>query len=274
VIAVRGDITEPDAWEGVPTGFWRAPESTVLFHLAGLAHAGECRQHPSRSAAVNVMGVVKVVEVCRRQGVRRVVFPSTALVYGPKAKLPACESDMPCPASVYAATKMAAEGLLQGYAGEFAMSCDVARLGNVYGWGAAADTVHSILLRQAFRREPLSVRTLKPIRDFVYVKDVAEGLIRLARSGEAAGFRVFNLASGQATSIGELARTICRVAGLPDDIRETEPDARAHASGRSAASALVLCVDKLARQVGWRPAWSLEAGIRDVLEQMRRDQCG
>src|SRR5204863_4327675 len=125
-----------------PPEFWRRPEETVLFHLAGIAHAGYCREEPLCAAAVNVTGALAAVEACRRRDVRRVLFPSTALVYGPEARVPASETDPPCPTSFYAATKLAAEALLQGYASDFDVAVDVVRLGNVYGFGTASDTVH------------------------------------------------------------------------------------------------------------------------------------
>jgi len=278
----RADVTDVDAWDGSPEQFWQQPEETVLFHLAGIAHAGYCREQPLRGAAVNVTGALAAVEACRRRGVRRVLFPSTALVYGPEARVPAAETDPPCPTSFYAATKLAAEALLQGYASEFGVAIDVVRLGNVYGCGAASDTVHSILLQQAIRGERLSVKTLRPIRDFIYTKDVAEGMVRLAGArtevspppgcpsmkpdGKSGGFRLFNLSSGRPTSIGRLACVIAEAAGSPDAPLQTEPD------GPGSLSALVLDIGKLTERLGWRPEWSLEAGMAEVLAQMRRGE--
>lgn len=277
----RADVTDVDAWGAAPTEFWREPAETVLFHLAGIAHAGYCREEPLRAAGVNVTGALAAVEACRRRGVRRVLFPSTALVYGPEARVPAAETDPPCPTSLYAATKLAAEALLQGYASEFRIAVDVVRLGNVYGCGAASDTVHSILLQQAIRGERLAVKTLRPIRDFIYVKDVAEGMVRLAGTrtevlpsrgcplekpdGEGE-FRLFNLSSGRPTSIGRLACVIAEAAGSREEPGETEPE------GPGALSALVLDIGKLTETLGWRPEWSLEAGIAEVLTQMRQGE--
>jgi nucleoside-diphosphate-sugar epimerase len=276
----RADVTDIDAWLDLPAEHWKQPEGTVLFHLAGIAHAGYCRQDPLCASAVNVAGALTVVEACRRRGVRRVVFPSTGLVYGPEARVPAAETDPPNPASFYAATKLAAEALLQGLAGDFDLAVDVVRLGNVYGFGTTPDTVHSILLRQAVQGEPLCVKTLRPIRDFIYVKDVAEGMVRLAQSpgtlpsrrggpvtidgGERTGFRLFNLSSGRPTSIGKLACVIAQSAGCKEAPQETEPE------GPGSISTLVLDTGKLTETLGWRPSWSLEDGIGAVLAQMRQ----
>jgi nucleoside-diphosphate-sugar epimerase len=273
----RADVADLGAWRASPASFWREPETTVLFHLAGIAHAGYCRQDPLCAEAVNVAGALTAVEACRRRGVRRAVFPSTALVYGPDARVPATETDPPAPTSFYAATKLAAEALLQGYASDFEMAVDVVRLGNVYGYGAAPDTVCSILLQQAVQGERLAVKTLRPIRDFIYVKDVADGMVRLAVSqpsapssmetgGVIGRFRLHNLSSGRPTSIGKLACVIAQAAGSAEEPLETEP------CGPSSNSTLVLDIGKLTETLGWRPSWSLEDGIVEVLARMRQGE--
>jgi UDP-glucose 4-epimerase len=261
------DILEP---EGLKRAVAEAatvlgPEA-VVFHFAGMAHAGMCREQPLRAFALNVTGTLHVLEACRAAGLRRVVFPSTALVYGTPSRLPVEEDAAPAPTSVYAATKAAAEALLAGHAGEFGFSCDIARLGNVYGPGAATDSIVSILLRQARARERLSVRTASPVRDFIFSEDVVEGLVRLASAGDEAGCRVFNLSSGEATSIRELAAAVCRTTGISGEVEEREP------ASSGEASRLVLSIRRLTERTGWRPAVPLGDGIRETLAAMEREQ--
>jgi UDP-glucose 4-epimerase len=238
----------------------------VVFHLAGAASVEACARDPGRAYRLNVTATANVLEACRAAGVRRVVFPSTALVYGRPAQLPVDEMAPAAPETIYAATKLAAEALLQGYAAQFGFASTVARLGNVFGPGAAADTVVARLIRQARSGGPLVVKTLAPTRDFIHSEDVADGLVRLAEACGAPGFRVFNLSSGLATSIGELALTIARLAGLPGAIWETEPDAP------DAVPHLVLDTRRLIDATGWRPAVSLEAGLGLALKEMELDK--
>ena len=188
--------------------------SAVVIHLAGRGHVGANRDDPHEAVAVNVVGTTNVLDACRHAGVRRVVFPSSALVYRTPARSPLSEDAPVASTSVYAATKLASEALLQAYAVEFGLSCAVARLGNVYGHGASADSVASIVIRQAMAGGPVMVNTFAPVRDFIYRDDVVEGLIALASETEDEGFQVFNLSSGVPTSIGELAETACAVAGV------------------------------------------------------------
>jgi UDP-glucose 4-epimerase len=236
------------------------PPEPVLFHLAGVASVAACARDPGFAFRLNVTATLNVLEVCRAAGIRQVVFPSTALVYGRPSQLPVDEQAPAAPLTFYAATKLAAEALLAGYAAEFGVASVVARLGNVYGPSAAADTVVARLVRQARLGGPLLIKTLAPVRDFIYIEDVVEGLIRLAVAGGPPGIRLFNLSSGQATSIGALASTIARLAGS-SGIQETDP-------GTSDASAnLQLDIGRLVAATGWQPAFSLEQGLRLALEE-------
>lgn len=239
-----------------------AGKDTVVFHLAGAAHVGECRRDPARAQALNVTATAHLLEACRAAAITRVVLPSTALVYARTGSAAIAEDAALAPATMYAATKLAAENLLAGYAAEYGFSCSVARFGNVYGPGAHADTVAGILLEQARRGEALVIGRVAPVRDFLFVEDAAAGLAALAADGRP-GFRVFNIASGEGTSIGELARTICRAAGLEERVTERDPP------GAGADDRLVLSIHRATTQLGWRPTSTLEAGLRRTLAETR-----
>jgi UDP-glucose 4-epimerase len=240
----------------------------VAFHLAGESHVGVCSRDPLRAYALNVTATINLLEACRAAGVTRVVLPSTALVYRAPRGLPASEDAPVAPATIYAATKLAAERLLEGYAAEYRFSCRVARLGNVYGAGGHADSVVSILLRQALRGGPLEVGRLSPQRDFVFRDDVAGGLAAIAAADFEPGFRIFNLSSGEATAIGDLALAVCRAAGLPPGVTERDPP------GSGSEDRLVLSIRRITEDLHWRPAWALEAGLRQTLAEMRREEHG
>ena len=101
-----------------------------------------------------------------------------------------------------------------------------------------------------------------PQRDFIYCEDVVEGLIRLLISGQEPGCRIFNLSTGKATSIGQMAKMVCRIAGI-----KSQPiESGAGDAGKN--SRLVLANDRLAERTRWSPAFTLEMGLRAAWEQM------
>lgn len=235
---------------------------TIVFHLAGQAHVGKCRENPSIAFALNVTGTFNVLESCRRANLKRVIFPSTALVYALPSPLLE-ESGAVEPRSFYAATKLAAESLLEGYSSDYGFASQIVRLGNVYGEGGPPDSLVSILLRQIRDGGPVSLRTLAPVRDFIYRDDVVRGLIALAAQPTEPGCNVFNLSSGVPTSIRELALLACRVAGLEPAVTETAPCAS------DAEDRRVLSIVRLSKYACWHPIWTLEDGLRRILSGVR-----
>jgi nucleoside-diphosphate-sugar epimerase len=236
----------------------------TLFHLAGFANASVCRADPPGAFAANVTATANVLEACRLVGITRVVFPSTALVYALPGQLPLAEQATLGPRSIYAASKVAAEATLAGYAADYNFSVDIARLGNVYGPGGPAESVASTLLRQVLGDGHVHLRTLAPVRDFIHRDDVAEGLVRLAEAGSEAGWRVFNLSSGVPTSIAQLADLAGRAVGNATPAIETEPGTRRE-------DQIALDVASLYRRTGWKPAIPLFEGLVQTLNAIREE---
>lgn len=237
-------------------------ENATVFHLAAQSHVGKSRIDPLKTLSVNVMGTANLLEACRRVNVKRIIFPSTMLVYAKPALIPIKETAAVQAGSVYASTKLASEELLKGYASDYGFSCRIARLGNGYGPSGAADSVVEIILRQVKNGGPISLKNLAPIRDFIYCDDVVSGLIAMAAYADEPGYEIFNLASGVPTSIRELAEMACRVGNLETDILETE--SRLHI----ADDKVVLSIQRIKEFTHWQPEWTLEDGLRQTLFEM------
>lgn len=238
------------------------PEQTVAFHLAGHAHVAKARLDPLAAFSVNVEGTANLLEACRQSGIHQVVFPSTVLVYAKTLTLPFKETDAIQANTIYAATKLAAEALLAGYAADHGFSCRIARLGNVYGPGGSTDSVIRIILQQVRSGGPILIKTLSPIRDFIYRDDVAYGLIALGEHTDKSGCEVYNLSSGIPISIRDLAETASLLGKQKINVTETEPPS----SG--VEDRIWLSVQKIKAYTQWQPQWTLEDGLRQTLLEM------
>lgn len=237
----------------------------AVFHMAGQAHNGLCRQNPIESAALNVLTPLSIFETCRNHEIENFVFPSTGLVYGAHAVRSYKESDPVSPASMYAASKLAAENLLQAYSAEFGLRCAVARLANVYGCGASKDSVVSLLLNQVIKRQDVTLKTFKPLRDFIYVGDVVDALIALSQTKIENSFEIYNVGTGVSTSIGELALLACNAADYSARFLEAD------SNGLEKESKTSLDIGKLTKNTPWRPCWTLSDGIKKTLDLMARE---
>jgi len=241
---------------------------TVVFHLAALVHVGRSELEPLRYFEVNALGTAHVLEACRRLGIQRVIYTSTGHVYGDPRQLSIGEDHPTIPLSVYAASKLAGEAAIQGYAASFGLSCNIARLANVYGASFSTETVITCALEQATTGGPISLRNLAAVRDFIHADDVVEALVRLAAAGdESTGCHVVNISTGRGVSVLEMAETLSKIAaeeglGRPDVV---------HASKRQdeLVPRLVLDNQHLRELTGWAPQISLEQGLRLALQEFQ-----
>jgi len=241
----------------------RGGRGAVLYHLAGASHVGACQADPERAFRINCEAALELVRRWLERGLRRVVFPSTGLVYRLRSGMEPLREDAPvAPRNVYAATKLAAEEGLRVLAEGSGLSVDIARLSNVYGGrGAAPDTVVSEALSQALAGRSPVLRRPGVRLDFLYAEDAAEGLIRLAEAGKEPGCRLINLSTGRGRLVAEMGELVRRLAGLP------EPAPADLSAGRG--EGLVLDNTRLKGRTGWVPEFDLEMGLREALAELR-----
>ncbi len=178
---------------------------------------------------------------------QRVIYVSSGVVYGDQQARPRRPDEPVDPKGIYARGKVACEA-----------KADVSvRLGNVYGPGMSPVNVLSDLIR-GFRavERPVKVRNLAPVRDFIWVEDVARGLADFAMHQTSKG--VFNVASGEGTSVQQLSELVPLVMGVErGDVIVTQPVAR--------ESTLILDIARTTEVLGWRPHVSLNEGLARLL---------
>ena len=268
VTLVEADVRSPEARRLVAEGRF-----TVLNHHAAQIDVRKSVSDPMADAAINVLGLLNLLEGAREGGVGRVVFASSGgTVYGEGAALPLVEEAAKLPASPYGTAKLTSEYYIAMYAQLYGMGAVSLRYSNVYGprqnpHGEAG--VCAIFSQRVLDGRPLTVfGTGEQTRDYVYVGDVADANVRASRVSLAKltdlDARAYNVGTGVETSVNTLAAQLCAAAGRQVPI-ERAP-ARLGELERSA-----LDVRKAGRELGWRPRTDLAAGLRAVLDWMRGD---
>lgn len=179
-----------------------------------------------------------------------VVYASSAAVYGDSNDAtPHRTSEAIAPRGTYAKAKATCEQVVLARGGA------VARLSNVYGLGMAPNNVVSDILRQIAGDGPLTVQGRRPVRDYLWIGDAAEGLAALATSRKPG---VFNFGTGVGTSVEALAHTALARGGQPGRaVRATEEAER--------SSYLVLDISATTQQLGWTPHVGLAQGLKILL---------
>jgi len=237
----------------------------VVFHLAAMVSVVQSLDEPLEAQDINATGTLRVLEIARQAGVRRVVQASTCAVYGNNASLPITEEAQPQPLSPYAATKLAAEQWGQLYTTLYGLEVVATRFFNVYGPGQDPRSPYAAVVPRFIERlatgEPVTIfGDGEQSRDFVYVGDIIEALWAVAMAPAAAG-TVLNVGSGVTTSVRELAETIARHIGT--ELRITYAPARPGEVRHSRAA-----VERLAELTDYRPATGLVQGLAQTIAAM------
>lgn len=212
------------------------PEAIV--HLAALVGVQESIADPASSFRLNVEATHAVAEAARRHRVPRVVFASSAAVYGDAADLPLRESSpVGRPASPYAAAKLASEALLQAYAAAYGLGVRCLRYFNVFGPrqdpGSPYSGVISIFIRRLREGKPVTIfGDGTQTRDFIFVGDVA-GANCLAATLPGSSSVTVNICTGRSTSLLQLLEAFARkgVAVPPPRFASERPGDLRHSVG-------------------------------------------
>lgn len=255
---IRGDVLDTAllarAMEGVGS----------VFHLAACVSVQECIADWSGGHRINLGGTIAVLQAARWAGNLPVVYASSAAVYGNPAHLPCAERDLPMPISPYAADKLGCEHQARAMAEVHGLPSVGLRFFNVYGPRQAAISAYAgVISRFCANRmadqEHVIFGDGGQSRDFIYVLDVVDGLIR-ARDllGRARGAHVFNLSTGTEVSLLELAQRIDAVSGRP-------PSQILHQPARGGDIRASRGATELARdQLGFRAETGITAGLAQL----------
>jgi UDP-glucose 4-epimerase len=238
----------------------------TVFHLAASVGNMHSIEHPIRDSEVNIIGTLQVLEAARRAGVRKVVYSSSAGIFGELRTLPIREDHPAEPDSPYGASKLAGEKLCLAYGRLYGFEAVSLRYFNVYGVNQRYDAygnVVPIFARQMLRGEPVTVfGDGEQTRDFVNVKDVARANLCAALANGVSG--AFNIGTGTRVTINHLVTLMARAGAVapavgygpprPGDVR----DSLADISGAGAA-------------FGFSPEVALEAGLAEYMAWIRKE---
>ena len=183
-------------------------DKDIVIHLVGLADAGAAQKDPMKSFQLNVVSLQNVLEASRIFDVEKLIFPSSAAVYGIVDDLPIKENFPPNPTNIYSWHKLICEKMIQAYEKNYGLKYVILRLFNVYGKGNKG--VIGQFIEKAKKGEVIESFGPYQYRDFVYAGDVAEAMFRAAVYDKAIN-RIVNIGSGRGTQIREILDIVCEL---------------------------------------------------------------
>lgn len=259
---ITGDVLDRDAVVKAARG------KDVVSHQAAQLEITKCMEDPLGDLQTNLVGTINVLEAARQAGVERVINASSACVYGQAVLPPSDESGPHDPNWSYGASKLAAEKYAQVFSNDYGFPAFSLRYGIVYGPREWYGRVLTIFLKRALDgKPPVVFGSGEQLRDFVYVDDVV-AVHRACMESDLRGPNSFNVGTGIATSIAQLANLVCEVTGIsaPPLTENVAPGQRsALVDGRLRLPAeldvMHLSPAKAQRLLGMRPKTALREGI-------------
>jgi len=235
----------------------------VVYHQAALAAVARSVESPREVHDVNVTGTVNVLAAARAAGARRVVFASSSSVYGDTETLPKTLDMRTSPRSPYAAGKAAGEGYCEAFHASYGLETVALRYFNVYGPRQSPRSLYAAVIPLFIEamtqgRGPTIYGDGGQTRDFTFVADVVDAVVRAGTAKDAAG-TVLNVGCGARISINELAREVAKATGFRGKPRYE--DARTGDVRHSLA-----CIERTREMLGWEPRTTLAEGIQAILE--------
>lgn len=260
---VDGSILDDSALDRAMSG------AGCVFHLAAFVSAPLSVKQPRACHDINTSGTLRVLEAAVRHRVRRVVFASSAAVYGDSEVVPKREDQPLQPCSVYAQSKAAGEHLLRVWRLVHGIEAVSLRFFNVFGPRQSASSGYAAAI-SAFASAIIRGTEItihgdgEQTRDFVPVGDLVRALILAGSKPGIGNADVINIGTGAAITVRQLARRMCQLADAPERIR-FEParpgDVRHSRADVSAAHTLL----------GFQPSPDLDTPLRQTLDWYRRE---
>lgn len=249
-----GDITDEKC-----ESFFKTHSFDVVIHCAAQTSVQRSIEKPFEDSSTNILGLINMLNLSKKYGVKKFVFCSSAAVYGENLSLPLTEEEILDPVSPYGINKMNGELYCRKWEEMYGLSSIIFRFANVYGprqHVSAESGVVSIYTTKFLRQESITVfGTGEQTRDFIYVGDVAEAVYRGVISGLSG---TYNVSNNTQTSINDLITVLTKLKPQPliEFVDSKEGD----------IASSQLDNTRLKKDLDWVPKYSLEQGLKATVE--------
>lgn len=236
-----------------------------IIHLAAQVSVPFSIDHMQIDEEVNIQGSIRVIQSAVKANVKKIIYSSTAAVYGIPKVLPISVDDLPSPVSPYGLSKYTVEKYLELSAKLYGLDYTILRYANVFGPGQDSfgeGGVISIFFDQILSgKKPLIFGNGEQTRDFIYVADVASANVQALNHGSR---KVFNVSTGEMISINELFNIIAKITQF-----DKQPEYREEREGDIPKSAL--CNKETKAELQWVPYYSLQEGLEEMYNSILKN---
>jgi UDP-glucose 4-epimerase len=233
----------------------------MVYHLAAITQVPFSFENPREVYAVNVLGTLNILELCRLHDIKKIVFASS-YVYGQPRYLPIDEKHPVQPTNPYARSKVMGEDLCKAYYEDYGLKCIILRAFNIYGEDQSENFLIPSILKQLVKDE-IELNNPEPKRDFIYIKDAISAYVK-AGEYDGSGFEIFNIGSGRSYSVDEIVRKLIDSSGR--NVAVTYQNKRRKNEIMNTISDYRKAKEKLC----WEASVSIDEGLKITLENYKK----
>jgi NAD dependent epimerase/dehydratase len=253
---VAGDLRDSESVDGA------VKDMEIVLHLGAQIAIPYSYVNPRDFSETNVLGTLNVAQAALRHSVDRVVHVSTSEVYGSAQTIPIAESHPLEAQSPYAASKIAADKLIDSFHRSFELPATIIRPFNTYGPRQSARAVIPTIISQALSSPQVRLGSLHPRRDLTYASDTAAAFAAAAVSEKAIG-ETIQLGTGVDVSVGDIVDVVGSLLGRT---LEVELDQERVRPAASEVERLISTPARAEELLGWRPSIDLRDGLKKTIE--------
>ncbi len=255
-----GDVTDPFFMQEA------VKDCQTVFHLAALGSIPYSYLAPQQFVETNINGTLNTLEACRRQGVGKMIHTSTSETYGTALYTPIDEKHPLQGQSPYSASKIGADKMVESYYTSFNMPVTTLRPFNTFGPRQSSRAVIPSIITQALKNREVHIGSLTPMRDFLYVKDTAQGFIKMAESENNLG-ETINVGTGRSVTIGDTLNEILEILEM-QGIPVITKDERIRPE-KSEVMKLQCDYSKAQALIGWEPQHTYRQGLAETIDYLK-----
>ena len=237
-----------------------------VWHIAANPDVRVGAENPDEIYVNNILATYRLLEAMRKGGVGRIVFTSTSTVYGEAEVIPTPEDYPAHPISLYGASKLACEALIESYCHTFDMQAWIYRFANVIGKRSTHGVIYDFIMK--LRKNPNELEILgngEQNKSYIYISDCVDAMFAGLKADEKVN--VFNIGSEDQVKVRRIAEIVCEEMGVKPAFKFTGGDR----GWKGDVPVMLLSIEKL-KSLGWRPKYSSEEAVRmavrDLLEQL------
>jgi nucleoside-diphosphate-sugar epimerase len=232
----------------------------MIYHLAAITFVPYSFENPRETYEVNVLGTLNILELARQMDVEKIITMSS-YVYGRPKYLPIDENHPLSSNNPYTGSKLVMEQLCKAYSSDFGLNCVIFRPFNIYGAGQNGNFLIPSIINQ-LKEGKIELKDPEPKRDFIYVTDVIDALIKAGNFKGDENVNIFNIGYGKSYSVKEIVDKIVELHGKPVEVKYTG-ERRPNEVMDTVAN-----IDKARNKLGWNPIVDLESGLRKVMDEI------